>query len=154
LVATVSVDGIYNVWVDAANGSGTYQLSMTVIRAVERGCRTYSPSPGAIADRAATTFPIEVSDAGTIDHVALRLDLTHNYMADLDATLEAPAGNLTALFDDIGSTTAGGNTRMLTLFDDNAGTPPAYPGLKGFGLQPSRPSVPWRGCGLRRCRAT
>ncbi|HEX5782457.1 MAG TPA: proprotein convertase P-domain-containing protein [Solirubrobacteraceae bacterium] len=137
-VGTVSVDGVYNVLVDAASGSGTYQLSITVIRAVERGCRTYSPTPGAIADRAATTFPIEVADAGTIDHVAVRLDLNHNYMSDLDATLEAPAGNVGILFDDIGSTTAGGSTRMLTLFDDNAGTPPAFTWLKGFGLQPER----------------
>ena len=142
-VGTVAVDGVYNLLVDAASGSGTYQLSITVIRAVERGCRTYTitPSPGAIADRAATTFPIEVPDAGTIDHVAVRLDLNHSFMSDLDATLEAPAGNLATLFDDIGSTTAGGSTRMLTLFDDNAGTPPAYTWLKGFGLQPERSAL-------------
>ena len=95
--------------VDSANEdagqSGAYLLSITVIRAVERSCRTYSisPSQGAIADRAATTFPIDVTDAATIDHMAVRLDLTHNFMADLDATLEAPAGNRVALFDDIGA---------------------------------------------------
>jgi subtilisin-like proprotein convertase family protein len=133
-VGTVSVDGRYNVLVDAAVGSGTYQLSATVIRAVERGCRSYSPTPGAT-----TTFPIEVPDAGTVDHVAVRLDLTHTFMNDLDATLAAPAGNQTALFDDIGASEVGGpNTRMLTLFDDNAGFPPVYPWLKGFALQPER----------------
>jgi subtilisin-like proprotein convertase family protein len=138
-VSTVSVAGVYNVLVDAAAGSGTYQVSITVIRAVERGCRTYSASPGAIADRAATTFPIEASDAGTIDHVAVRLDLNHTFMQDLDATLEAPAGNRALLFDDVGNGTTGSpNTRMLTLFDGDAGTPPAYTFLKGFGLQPER----------------
>ena len=138
-VGTVSVDGTYNLLVDAAAGSGTYQLSITVIRAVERGCRTYSPSPGSIADRAATTFPIDVPDAGTIDHVAVRLDLNHTFMQDLDATLKAPAGNRTVLFDDIGASEVGGpNTRMLTLFDENAGSPPVFSWLKGMSLQPER----------------
>ncbi len=142
-VGTVATPGVYNVLVDAvgtpAAASGTYELSVTVIRAVERGCRTYSitPSPGAIPDLGAVTFPIDVPDPGTIDHVAVRLDVDHTFMADLDATLEAPAGNRAALFDDIGSTTIGSSaTRMLTLFDENAGTPPMYPWLQGLGLQP------------------
>ena len=59
------------------------------------------PRPGA------ATFPIDVPDPGTIDHVAVRLDVEHTFMADLDATLEAPAGNRAALFDDIGSATIG-----------------------------------------------
>ena len=119
--------------------SGTYLLSVTVIPAVERSCRTYAiaPSAGAIADRAATSFPIDVTDAATIDHVALRLDLTHTFMADLDATLEAPAGNRVAVFDDIGATTAGDSAHaMLAMFDDNAGVPPHSTVAEGVGLQP------------------
>ena len=139
-VGTVATPGVYNVLVDAtgtsAGESGTYVLSITVIRAVERGCRTYSitPSPGAIPDRGAATFPIDVPDPGTIEHVAVRLDVEHTFMADLDATLEAPAGNRAALFDDIGNATEGSpNTRMSTLFDANAGMPPMYAWLQGDG---------------------
>ncbi len=142
-VSTVATPGVYNVLVDAtgtpAAESGTYVLSITVIRAVERGCRTYSitPSPGAIPDRGAATFPIDVPDPGTIDHVAVRLDVEHTFMADLDATLEAPAGNRASLFDDIGNATMGSpNTRMSTLFDANAGMPPMYAWLKEMGVQP------------------
>jgi subtilisin-like proprotein convertase family protein len=142
-VGTVADPGVYNLLVDAngaaAGESGTYLLSVTVIRAVERGCRTYASSPGAIADRDATTFPIDVPDGGRIDHVAVRLDLNHTFMSDLDATLEAPAGNRAVLFDDIGNSNVGSsNTRMLTLFDENAGMPPIYTWLKGMSLQPKR----------------
>ena len=138
-VGTAAVPGDYNLLVDAAAGSGTYQLSITVIRAVERGCRTYASSAGAIPDLQTTDFAIDVPDAGTVDHVALRLDLEHTFMSDLDATLEAPAGNRSVLFDDIGNTNLGSpNTRMLTLFDANAATPPVFTWLKGFGLQPER----------------
>ena len=146
-VMTVSSAGTYLLLVDgpggAAEQSGSYELSITVIRAVERSCRTYTiePADGALPDRAAgaVTFPIDVADAATIDHVAVRLDLTHSFMADLDATLQAPAGNQTALFDDIGSSTAGGASHMLALFDDDAAVPPLFTWLEGLGLQPDRP---------------
>ena len=140
-VSTVAVDGVYNLVVDAVTGSGTYQLSITVIRAVERGCRTYTitPSPGALPDRDAVTFPIDVPDAGTVDHAALRLDVNHTFMSDLDVTLEAPAGNQALIFDDIGNQSLGSpNTRMLTLFDDHAGTPAMFTWLKGMGHQSER----------------
>ena len=137
---TVNRAGSYHVSVDANNSaqSGTYLLSITVIRAVERSCRTYSieSSAGAIADRTATSFAIDVTDAATIDHVALRLDLTHTFMADLDAVLEAPAGNRVAVFDDIGATTAGTFTHMLATFDDNAAVRPLYQVTEGIGVQP------------------
>ena len=68
---TVSSAGTYLLLVDgpggAAEQSGSYELSITVIRAVERSCRTYTiePADGAIPDRAAgaVTFPIDVADA-------------------------------------------------------------------------------------------
>ncbi len=47
-------------------------------------------------------------------------------MADLDAMLEAPAGNRVAVFDDIGATTAGTFTHMQATFDDNAAVRPLY----------------------------
>ena len=137
---TVDSAGLHLVSVDAAaaDQSGTYVLSITVIPAVQRSCRTYtiSPAAGEIPDRGTATFPIDVADAATIDHAALRLDVTHSFMRDLDATLEAP-GNRIGLFDDIGGDRVGGpHTRMLTLFDDNAATQPVYEPLKGRGLQP------------------
>jgi hypothetical protein len=148
-VGSVHSAGTYLVSVDATGSafaqSGTYQLSITVIRAVEGSCRTYTvePADGALPDRSAVTFPIDVPDPATVDHVALRLDLTHSFMSDLDATLQAPAGNRIAVFDDIGSTTAGGSSRMLATFDDAAGTPPMYTWLKGFVLQPERYRLDW-----------
>jgi subtilisin-like proprotein convertase family protein len=137
---TVDSAGVHLVSVDAAaaDQSGTYVLSITVIPAVQRSCRTYtiSPAAGEIPDRGTATFPIDVTDAATIDHAALRLDVTHSFMRDLDATLEAP-GNRIGLFDDIGGDRIGGpHTRMLTLFDDNAATQPVYEPMKGRGLQP------------------
>jgi subtilisin-like proprotein convertase family protein len=131
---TVSVAGVYDLLVDAAaaDATGTYQLSITVIGAVERGCRTYSiaPQAGEIPDLGVATFPIVVPDAATIDHAALRFDLTHAYMRDLDASLQSPSGNLIGLFNDTGV-----STRMLTLFDENAaGT--QYDAVTGVGLRP------------------
>ena len=148
-VSSVPRAGVYTLLVDSAGGaagqSGAYRLSVTVIRAVERSCRTYSisPSQGAIADRAATTFPIDVTDAATIDHMAVRLDLTHSFMSDLDATLDAPAGNRVALFDDIGSINSGQLTEMQATFDDDAGVPPLYRWLKGVAIQPEGYRLGW-----------
>jgi subtilisin-like proprotein convertase family protein len=138
---TVDRAGIRDVQVSATSqgATGTYQLSITVIPAEQRSCRTYSvaPSAGEIPDQGAATFPIEVADAATIDRAALRLDLTHTYMVDLDATLDAPAGTRVGLFGDIGGHALGGpHTRMLTLFDDAAATPGIYEPLEGLGLQP------------------
>ena len=140
---TVDSAGLHLVSVDAAaaDQSGTYVLSITVIPAVQRSCRTYtiSPAAGEIPDRGTATFPIDVADAATIDHAALRLDVTHSFMRDLDATLEAP-GNRIGLFDDIGGDRVGGpHTRMLTLFDDNAATQPVYEPMKGRACNPNRP---------------
>jgi hypothetical protein len=159
-VGSVHSAGTYLVSVDAigaaAAQSGTYRLSITVIRAVERDCRTHTtePADGALPDMNALTFPIDVPDAATIDHVALRLDLTHDYMSDLDATLQAPAGNRIAVFDDIGSTTAGGSTHMLATFDDAAGAPPLFPWLKGLTVQPERYRLDWFAGQRRRGRGT
>jgi subtilisin-like proprotein convertase family protein/catechol 2,3-dioxygenase-like lactoylglutathione lyase family enzyme len=116
-----------------------------VIRAVVSGCRTYTiePDNGELPDLTAVNFPIDVPDPATIDRVALRLDLTHNFMADLDATLQAPAGNRIALFDDIGSTTAGAFTRMLATFDDAGGTPPLCAWMKDVAVQPERYRLSW-----------
>jgi subtilisin-like proprotein convertase family protein len=143
-VATVATAGTYYAFVDSAQAASggpaaTYHLSVTVIPAVERSCRTYAiaPSPGTIPDLGTASFPIDVPDAATIDHVAIALDITHPFMNDLTAMLQAPAGNEIVLFTQIGGATNGGpDTRMLTLFDDNAGAPPHNTILRSFALQP------------------
>jgi subtilisin-like proprotein convertase family protein len=139
-VATVRTAGTYFVRVDSADAAaaGTYQLSATVIPAVQRSCRTYAvtPTPGTIPDQGSVTFPINVPDAATIDHMAVALDVTHARMGDLDVTLQAPTGNQIALFTDIGSTAAGSPTQMQVLFDEDAGSAPQTPALTWASLQP------------------
>ena len=138
-VATVRAAGTYYVRVDSADAAaGTaYQVSGTVIPAVQRSCRTYAvaPSAGTIPDQGAVTFPIEVADAATIDHVAVALDVTHARMSDLDVTLQAPTGNQIALVTDIGSLAPNSPTRMQVLFDDDAGAAPHSPALTWPSLQ-------------------
>ena len=85
------------------------------------------------------SFPIDVPDAATIDHVAIALDVTHAFMADLDATLQAPAGNQIRAVHGHRRRhqPAASDTRMLALFDDNAGAPPhSHGSCVPFGLQP------------------
>ena len=145
-VATVPTSGTYYAYVDstvagAGGPTATYHLSATVIPSARPSCRTYTITPptGTIPDPGVATFPIDVADAGTVDHVAIKLDATHDRMSDLDVTLQAPGGSQTALFTDIGATAAGtSNTRMLALFDDNAGTPPLAALLRSVALQPEK----------------
>ena len=142
--ATVPTSGTYYAYVDspAAGAEGptaTYHLSATVIPSARPSCRTYTITPptGTIPDQGVATFPINVADAGTLDHVAIKLDATHARMSDLDVTLQAPGGSQTALYTDIGTPVAStSNTRMLALFDDNAGVPPHSSLMLAVALQP------------------
>ena len=142
--ATVPTSGTYYAYVDspAAGAEGptaTYHLSASVIPSARPSCRTYTITPptGTIPDQGVATFPINVADAGTLDHVAIKLDATHARMSDLDVTLQAPGGSQTALYTDIGTPLAStSNTRMLALFDDNAGVPPHSSLMLAVALQP------------------
>ena len=134
---TAPTAGTYLAFV--AGDIGGYRLSITIVKAVERGCRTYTitPANGAIPDPGEGTFAIDVPDAATIDHAALSIDLTHPLMSNLDATLQAPGGYEIPVFTNIGSSTSGNtSTRMRTLWDDDATMPPVSESLNWSALQP------------------
>jgi subtilisin-like proprotein convertase family protein len=135
---TVPTAGTYYAYVGGA--AGTYRLSVTVVKAVKRSCRTYTitPADGGIPDKGHATFPIDVPDAGGIDHVALALDVSHPLMLDLDATLQAPGGSEIPIFTDVGDNVAGRYPRMQALFDDDAALPPFGIDLTSTAMQPER----------------
>jgi uncharacterized repeat protein (TIGR01451 family) len=64
------------------------------------------------------------------------VNLTHNFMADLDVQLTAPGGNIVGLFSDIGSVTAGAQTTMDAVFDDEAALPSLFNVTQGLRLAP------------------
>lgn len=142
MFATVDKSGTYYVVVDGGDpGVGgptaTYRLSAAVIAAAPSSCRTYATTaPGHIGDLGATTFTIPVADPAIIDRAAIRLDLIHTLMGNLDATLRSPAGNENGLFTDIGANVVGGQQHMEVVFDDSAAHPPFSPVLRPLMLQP------------------
>lgn len=149
MMMTVRQGGTYYGFVDSASGgvggpSATYALSIQVIRAAEvaagETCTTYSssdvpkaigPSPGLVS----STMNVPTG-AALITRAALRLDLQHAVMADLDVHLRSPAGNNIGVFSDIGSASMGGQQQMDTMFDQYAASPPSFTTLKGLALQP------------------
>ena len=128
---TVSAAGNYSVFVGVPAGGttfGTYHLSVTVFPAVDEGvaCTTYTstdvPSviptgPGII------TSTLNIPGNPRIADLDVSIQLTHDFMADLDAELTAPGGNTVGLFTDIGSAVAGVQTTMDVTLDDEAGAP-------------------------------
>ena len=126
IAMTVRQSGTYYAAVDSANAAtggptATYRVSSTVLPATQPSCHTYSASsPGPIADLGVTSFSIPVTDDVIIDRAALHLDLTHNFMQDLDASLQTPQGNEIGLFTDVGSASTGVQTAMDVTYDGNA----------------------------------
>lgn len=128
--ATVKDAGTYHVVVGAATGSstfGTYQLSVSVRPAATPAGTTYTSPvvPVTIPDGppSLVTSTLVIPDDIRIGQLRVAVDLTHNFMADLDVTLTAPDGNTVALFTDVGSVTVASQTRMNMMLDDNAAIP-------------------------------
>ena len=117
------------------------------------------PRPGGTA-----TFPIDVPDAGTIDHVALRLDVTHTFMrgSRRDARGAGRQSHRPLRRHRRATSVGSPHTRMLTLFDDNAGTPPVYDVAEGArpaarpaaALEPTSPASRRREPGSSRSATT
>lgn len=136
LFMTVKDAGTYQLRVitGAAGQFGTYQLSVVVhAKAADPAgstCTTYSSTnvpqtiptgPGSIPST--LTVP---GGAGRIATLEVAVDLTHNFMTDVDLALTSPEGHEVGLFSDVGSTAAGSNTALNVVFDDTAALPINY----------------------------
>jgi len=136
---TVKAAGTYGVLVGAPTGGttfGTYHLSVTVLPAADEGinCTTYTSTnvPVAIPDGPAiVTSTLTIPGNPRIADMDVTVNLTHDFMADLDVQLTAPGGNTVGLFSDIGSVTAGAQTTMDTTFDEEAAVPPLFVVMQG-----------------------
>jgi hypothetical protein len=139
---TVGETKRYYAYVDARSGAtggptANYRLSATIIPAERPSCRSYPAElTGSIFDGGMVSFPITVEDGFTIGRAALRLDLRHPLMSDLDASLQTPEGSEIGVFTDIGAGSPGGEERMETTFDQYAAIPPAYVALRPLMHQP------------------
>ncbi len=144
---TVKAAGTYGVFVGVPTGGatfGTYHLSVTVLPSANEGvnCTTYTstnvPQPiSAGAPPITVTSTLTVPGNPRIADIDVSLNMTHNFMADLDVELTAPGGNTVNLFNDVGSATAGVQTTMDTLIDDEAGiTPNNFTVVQGLAFTP------------------
>lgn len=146
---TVSNSGTYHAFVDSADAeaggpAADYQLSATVIPAERPDCGSY-PSwfSGSLLDGGGISFPFDVDDTGRIGRAAVRVDLEHAQMVDLDVSLRDPHGVETALFTDIGAAGPGGQTHMEMVFDDYAAVPAAYSVVRPLFSQPEGSRLGW-----------
>ncbi|HLP52499.1 MAG TPA: gliding motility-associated C-terminal domain-containing protein [Chitinophagales bacterium] len=139
---TVKDAGTYYVYVDAASAITGESYTFSIARfAATTGYVNY-PSvavpvtiptgPGIV------TSTITITDSTVIKDLAVRINIEHTFMQDLDATLTAPDGSVMHLFSDIGGGTSGGlQTTMDLFFDDFNGIPPSgFTTSKGMGWQP------------------
>ncbi len=136
---TVKSSGTYVADVSGAGGTfGTYNLSVEVVPGVTSSCRVYDSSAAvAIPTGPATvTSDIAVPDDVVMGRVALQLDITHNFMQDLDLSVQTPGANEIVPLTDVGSGTAGQNTKMDVLLDGGAAAAPAFTRLENQMLRP------------------
>ncbi|WP_313914488.1 proprotein convertase P-domain-containing protein [Tahibacter sp.] len=141
---TVNAAGTYGVFVGVPTGGttfGTYHLNVTVFPKVDDGvnCTTYTSTnvPVTIADGPSIqTSTLTIPGNPRIEDLDVEINLTHNFMADLDVQLTAPGGNTVGLFSDIGSVTVGAQTTMNTTFDDEAAIPSLFTVINGNRVAP------------------
>lgn len=139
-VITVKSSGTYYIYVDeSASGAGnTYHLSASVIpKETYPVCGWAFIAPYlSLADNGTTQSTLTINaGSATITDLNVHLNITHDYMPDLDVTLTAPDGNVVGLFNDIGGTGIGLNSMDLVL-DDEAAIPFAFTVVSGLRLQP------------------
>lgn len=141
---TVKDAGVYQVLVNVPGGGvtfGTYLLNAAVIpgAAATSNCTTYTSTdvPQIIPTGPGTvSSTITVPGNPRIADINVELNITHDFMTDLDVQLISPAGNDNGLFTDIGSSSAGVQTEMNVLFDDEASSQPAFSIINGMSLVP------------------
>ncbi len=142
---TVKDAGTYYPFVAVPSGGttfGTYTLSVAVYPAAAAAtCTTYTSTdvpviiptgPGMVQSTLTVPGNPRIAD------IDVSIELTHTFMADLDAHLMSPAGNDNGLFTDVGNTTVGSpNIQMNTTLDDEAGIPiGAYTIVSGMNYAP------------------
>ncbi|MBK7558913.1 MAG: proprotein convertase P-domain-containing protein [Chitinophagaceae bacterium] len=143
MVFTAKDAGTYYVFADAASAAtggptATYHISFSKFAATPGYVnypsadipKTIGPGTGSV------TSTLNIPDSKLIKDISIRLNLNHALMADIDATLTSPNGNVIALFTDIGATVTGGQNQMDLLLNDNNAIPPLYTVLRPVGFQP------------------
>ncbi|MGH9967587.1 MAG: proprotein convertase P-domain-containing protein, partial [Pyrinomonadaceae bacterium] len=128
---TVKAAGTYGIFVGLPTGGttfGSYNLSVSVLPQTNQGinCTTFTSTnvPQTIpTGPGVATSTLTIPGNPRIENMRVGINLTHNFMADLDVELTSPTGNTIGLFSDVGSVTAGVQTTMDTTIDDNAGIP-------------------------------
>lgn len=128
LFMTVKSNGTYKVYVDEAISGGatnyTYNLSVSVIPGYNlRTYTNYTGTGGAIADLATTNFTLNIPDARIIEHLQLKLNITHAATTDLDVSLISPDGNEVVLFDDPPTSAGVAAPQINFTLDDEAAIP-------------------------------
>ena len=103
---------------------GTSDWSQT-FSFITNSCNTYQSNDiGQTINQDITTSTIEIIDEGTIVDIQIALlDITHEYVGDLSATLSSPSGTVVQLFENPGqpATNYGcSNQNILVSFDDAA----------------------------------
>ncbi|MBL8299140.1 MAG: DUF11 domain-containing protein [Rhodanobacteraceae bacterium] len=151
LFMTVKETGTYFAFVDSASAAtggptSTYHLSVSVHPKTDEGvnCTTYTSTdvPKTIGPtNGLVSSTITVPGNPVIADVDVILNLNHALMQDIDAHLRSPAGNNNGLFSDIGAAATGGQQQMDTVFDDEAGIPPAFTVLRGLQYKPENNST-------------
>jgi subtilisin-like proprotein convertase family protein len=142
LFATVQDAGSYRVVVTSASGAtGTYALDIIRLPHSTTPCRRYENATSfSIPDSGSTTSTISVADSFTIGRTAVMLDVAHNRMSDVIATLTTPGGNVAKVINpfNIPGTTP---TSEQFLIDDEAALPPGWTATPTYG-QVLRPPLP------------
>lgn len=140
---TVKEAGTYQVMVGVPAGGvtfGSYHLS---VRVIPKAVETLTKHISTAVPLAIPTGPAKVESTLTvpgnpvIGRLRVSVQLTHNRMADLDAHLVSPSGNMVALFSDVGSSAVGAGTSMNLILDDEAALPlGVYSIVDGMEHQP------------------
>jgi uncharacterized repeat protein (TIGR01451 family) len=143
---TAKTAGTYGILVGTPAGGttfGSYHLSATVYPALAPpaggSCTTYTSTnvPVAIADGPSIqTSTLTIPGNPRIADLDVTLNITHNFMADMDIQLTAPGGNTVGLLSDIGSVTAGAQTTMDLTLDDEAAVPSLFTVTQNLRLRP------------------
>jgi subtilisin-like proprotein convertase family protein len=86
----------WNVYIDA-NSNGVRDVSTNPINLPATGL------PLAITDLDTITTSIDVGNLGSILEIEVTLDITHSFMADVEAFLTSPSGRTVELFSSVGA---------------------------------------------------
>ncbi|MFN8346834.1 MAG: proprotein convertase P-domain-containing protein [Spirosomataceae bacterium] len=141
LFFTVKEAGTYSISVRLGGGAafGTYHLSAAVLPPDLSPAITYASTDVPVTIPTGpdiVTSTLTIPGNPIIKKLRVSINLTHNFMADLDAQLTAPGGNTIGLFSDIGSVTVGAQTTMNLKLNEDAALPPLFNVVQDMELMP------------------